>query len=86
MAPTPWQAHRLPETPPLRGTLTLPRSDAASPRLITRRETAPDKVYANGAGDENRTRMTSLEDENRHALARQFPYMRRKRLTMINRE
>jgi hypothetical protein len=29
--------------------------------------------YASGAGDENRTRMTSLEDENRHALARQFP-------------
>jgi hypothetical protein len=30
--------------------------------------------------------MTSLEDENRDAVARQFPYLRRKWLTLINRE
>jgi hypothetical protein len=30
--------------------------------------------------------MTSLEDENREALARKFPYMQRKRLPMISRE
>jgi hypothetical protein len=30
--------------------------------------------------------MTSLEDENRKALARLFPYMQGKRLIMINRE
>ena len=30
--------------------------------------------------------MASLEDENREALARQFPCMQRKGLTMINRE
>jgi hypothetical protein len=29
---------------------------------------------------------SSLEDENREALARPFPYMQRRRLTMINRE
>ena len=39
-----------------------------------------------GAGDENRTRMASLEDENREALARQFPYVQRKRLTLSSRE
>ena len=27
------------------------------------------------AGDENRTRMTSLEDETKEALARRFPYV-----------
>jgi hypothetical protein len=30
--------------------------------------------------------MTSLEDENREALTRQFPYVQRKRLTLISRE
>ena len=30
--------------------------------------------------------MASLEDENREALARPFPYMQRKRLTAISRE
>jgi hypothetical protein len=40
---------------------SLPRSGAASPRSITGRETAPDKALCHGAGDENRTRMTSLE-------------------------
>jgi hypothetical protein len=42
--------------------------------------------YATGAGDENRTRMTSLEDETGEALARWFPYMRRKALTVNCRE
>jgi hypothetical protein len=40
---------------------SLPRSDAASPRSITGPETASDKELCIGAGDENRTRMTSLE-------------------------
>jgi hypothetical protein len=39
-----------------------------------------------GSSGENRTRMTSLEDENRKALATPFPCMQRKRLTMVNRE
>jgi hypothetical protein len=47
---------------------------------------ASDEGFRHGAGDENRTRMTSLEDESRQALARSFPYIQRKRLTMINRE
>jgi hypothetical protein len=47
---------------------------------------ASDEGYRHGAGDENRTRMTSLEDESRQALARPFPYMQRKMLTIINRE
>jgi hypothetical protein len=34
--------------------------------------TLPLHVARYGAGDENRTRMTSLEDENREALARPF--------------
>ncbi len=38
------------------------------------------------AGDENRTRMTSLEDETHEALARRFPYIQRKRLTPNSRE
>ena len=36
--------------------------------------------------DENRTRMTSLEDETLDALARRFPYLQRKRLTAISRQ
>jgi hypothetical protein len=39
-----------------------------------------------GAGDENRTRMTSLEDETLHAVARRFPYMQRKGLAMTSHE
>jgi len=39
-----------------------------------------------GARDENRARMTSLEDETGEALARRFPYMQRKRLTANGRE
>jgi hypothetical protein len=42
-------------------------------------------VTAGGRRATDRTQMTSLEDENRDALARQFPYMQRKTLTMINR-
>jgi hypothetical protein len=47
---------------------------------------ASDEGYRHGAGDDNRTRMTSLEDESRVALARQFPYMQRKTLILINRQ
>jgi hypothetical protein len=38
------------------------------------------------ADDENRTRMTSLEGETPKAVARRFPYMQRKWLTMNSRE
>jgi hypothetical protein len=41
-----------------------------------RRVAGPPKSAA--AGDENRTRMTSLEDETLEALARSFPYVQRK--------
>jgi hypothetical protein len=34
-----------------------------------------------GAGDENRTRMASLQDETGEALARRFPCLQRKKLT-----
>jgi hypothetical protein len=46
---------------------SLPRSDAASPRSITGREIASDKGLCPRAGDENRTRMTSLEDRGQGA-------------------
>jgi hypothetical protein len=48
--------------------------------------TPVDKGYCCGAGDENRTRMASLEDETREALARRFPFMQRKELTLISPE
>jgi hypothetical protein len=39
-----------------------------------------------GAGDENRTRMASLEDETLRAVARRFPYMQRKGLAIASHE
>jgi hypothetical protein len=39
-----------------------------------------------GRGDENRTRIASLEDETLEALARRFPYLQRKWLTMVSRQ
>ena len=47
---------------------------------------ASDEGYRHGAGDENRTRMTSLEGETQEALARRFTYLQRKTLTVIGRE
>jgi hypothetical protein len=49
-------------------------------------EGTPDQGKRCGAGDENRTRMTSLEGEIREAMTRPFPYMQRKKQTVINRE
>ena len=49
-------------------------------------EGGSDYGLRDGAGDENRIRMTSLEDETEEALARRFTYLQRRMLTMISRE
>ena len=48
--------------------------------------TPVDKGCCCGAGDENRTRMASLEGETEEALARRFAYLQRKRLTTASHE
>ena len=47
---------------------------------------ASDESFRHRAGHKNRTRMTSLEGEIREAMTRPFPYMQRKKQTVINRE
>jgi hypothetical protein len=79
-APHHWVASNHPPHPPrwLWNILLAARNEGFGGTITT--------MAVCGAGDENRTRMASLEDENRDALTRQFPYVQRKRLTLISRE